>query len=455
MGSSFYTPSSKAEEQGSTFAINSTESVVEESPSLLKEESSLKGANSLRGENSLKEKWGLIPSAHLGFWEKDKSLSQHRDYLSTSLWLILDPQISDALPFYFEGFIQAQEQSKYSPQLSSFEKKLVSYSEIREWYWKKSFSTFDLRVGRQINVWGRADKTNPTDVLTVKNMQFMSTNDEEQRLGLFSTMLTYHLASSKMIALWQPEWRSPTYPFPTIAGIHIQELKPQNTAAQFGLKWDYSGEGFDGSVSYFNGFAKTPDIRLSSTAILNPSSIDVELNYAEIQMLGADFALNVGETAVRGELAYTQTEDKNGDDPWVSNPQLFAVLGADRLLFENFNLNLQVLYKYIEHFSSFDDPQLQPLIDVENRISQQQFKTQWGWSLRPSYKLWNESLEIEAGILYWERTKEKVIRPKITYSLHDQSKLIVGAEIFDGPALSLFGSFKNLSGGFAEWRYYF
>lgn len=204
-----------------------------------------------------------------------------------------------------------------------------------------------------------------------------------------------------------------------------------------------------------HGISKTPDIRLSSSQVINSDLVNIDLVYPEMQMLGGDFAMTLGHTGLRGEFAYTQSKDKTGKDPWVQNPQLFAIIGADRSLFESFNLNLQFLYKHIDHFSSFQQPQLQTLIDLENRITQQQFETQWGWSLRPSYKLWNESVELETSILYRVQTKESVIRPKITYSINDQSKLIIGGEIFDGPASSLLGSFKDLSGGFTEWRYYF
>lgn len=403
----------------------------------------------------LMEKWGLTPSLRLGLWEKDKSFSDHKNYGMGSLWLMAHPQDFEATPFHFEGFVQAQDQSKDSTRFGSFEKKPTIHTEIHEFYWQKSFSNFDFRMGRQINVWGRADKINPTDVLSVKNMKLLTTDDEEQRLGLFSTLLTYHFESSKIIALWQPEWRFPVYPMRSTQGIKIHEQRPKNTDQQFGLKWDYSGEGFDSSLSYFSGISKTPDIKMSETLASTPSNIHVDLLYHRIQMIGGDFAFNAGSTALRGEIAYTQTSDPKGDNPWIQNPQLFAVLGADRLIIENFNLNLQFLYKHIEHFSQFQDPQLQPLIDTENRISQQQFENNWGWSLRPSYKLLNESLELETSILYWEKNRESVIRPKITYSLNDHSKLMVGGEFYHGPASSLFGSFKDLSGGFMEWRYYF
>lgn len=403
----------------------------------------------------LMEKLGLTPSLRLGLWEKDKSFSDHKSYGMGSLWLMAHPQDFEAIPFHFEGFVQAQDQSKDSTGFGNIEKKSTVYVEVRELYWQKSLSNFDFRIGRQINAWGRADKINPTDLLSVKNMKLLTADDEEQRLGLFSTMLTYHLESSKIIALWQPEWRLPVYPMRATKGIQIHEQLPNNTGQQFGFKWDYSGEGFDGSFSYFNGISKTPDIKMSETLVSTPSSINVDLLYHKIQMFGGDFAFNAGSTALRGEIAYTKTQDSKGDDPWIQNPQLLAVLGADRLIIENFNLNLQFLYKHIEHFSQFQDPQLQSLIDTENRISQQQFENDWGWSLRPSYKLLNESLELETSILHWEKNRESVIRPKITYSLNDHTKLMVGGEFYHGPASSLFGSLKDLSGGFMEWRYYF
>jgi len=417
--------------------------------------SSSVGSSFADKSDSFKEKWGLTPSFHLGYWEKDKSFSNSINYPMSSFWLTLHPQDFESFPIHFEGFIQSQQESTLNRENSSFEKEQKIYSEIREWYWQKSISNFDIKIGRQINIWGRADKVNPTDVFTVKNMKVLTVEDEEQRVGLLSTMLTYHWDSSKLIALWQPEWRFPVYPMRAIPGILIHEINPPNANKQFGLKWDYSNEGFDGSLSYFKGISKTPDIGPSLEPNIIPNMINVDLAYHEIQMLGGDFAFNAENTAFRGEIAYTQTEDKKGNNPFIQNPQLFAVIGADRTIIENLNINLQILYKHIYHFSTYQDPQLQSLIDIENRISQQQFENDYGWSFRPSYKLLNETLELETSFLSWEKNKESVVRPKISYSLNDNSKLMIGGEFFHGPANSLLGSFKDISGGFMEWRYYF
>lgn len=416
--------------------------------------SSVDGSNSEKSD-SFKEKWGMTPSFRLGFWEKDKSFSNNRNYSMSSFWLTLHPQEFESIPIHFEGFIQSQQESKINLTNSSFKKEQNIYSEIREWYWQKSISNLDFKIGRQIIVWGRADKINPTDVFTMKNMKVLTSDDEEQRLGLLSAMLTYHWESSKLVALWQPEWRFPAYPMRPVPGIQIHEKSPHNANTQFGLKWDYSGEGFDGSLNYFKGISKTPDIGLSLEPSLLPNTINLDLAYHEMQMMGGDFAFNANNTAFRGEIAYTQNGDKKGDNPFIQNPQLFVVVGADRTIIENLNINMQFLYKHIYHFTEYQDPQLQALIDIENRISQQQFENDYGWSFRPSYQLLNETLELETSFLYWEKNKESVVRPKITYSLNDNAKLMIGGEFFHGPANSLLGSFRDISGGFMEWRYYF
>src|SRR5690606_9591413 len=53
------------------------------------------------------------------------------------------------------------------------------------------------------------------------------------------------------------------------------------------------------------------------------------LRYDRVHVVGTDFSGTLGPVVVRGEAAYTFTEDPNGQDPAIGNPSLQAVLGAE------------------------------------------------------------------------------------------------------------------------------
>jgi hypothetical protein len=56
----------------------------------------------------------------------------------------------------------------------------------------------------------------------------------------------------------------------------------------------------------------TPDLKVLSSGA---AGILLELNFQKIDVLGADFATNLGSFGVRGEASYTRTQDRQGADP--------------------------------------------------------------------------------------------------------------------------------------------
>jgi hypothetical protein len=87
-----------------------------------------------------------------------------------------------------------------------------------------------------------------------------------------------------------------------------------------------------------------------------------------------------------------------------------------------------------------------------NLNSNQLKKDMHGLTIRPQYKLFNDTLEIEIAGLFWFETNDSVIKPKITYSLTDSMKTIVGAEIYNGKNDSFLGRLKDTNDIFAEFR---
>ncbi|MBY0383575.1 hypothetical protein K2X05_00315, partial [bacterium] len=346
---------------------------------------------------------------------------------------------------FMDGFVQGQNLSREE----------YSRLDLREFYVEKSLGNFDFKVGRAITVWGRADKANPTDVLTVRNFKLLMTDDEDQRTGVFQLQTSYNWQGYRFSALWIPEWRSPTYPIPPLSGIRIEDTTPQNRKEQIALKIDHTGGSVDGSLSYFKGNNKLPDLRFVRA---DASGVLIAFDYGDIEMYGADFATNIGEYGIRGEVAYTKTEDKDGNNPFLQNSQIYAVLGADRTVVENFNINIQYLFKHVMYYQSLSSLSLGPLqnLALQAAINSNQIaENQSGFSIRPSYKMYNDTLEFEVALVSWLEGWNSIVRPKITYAFSDSLKGIIGGEFYSGPDNTLFGRLQPTSSGFAELRWYF
>jgi hypothetical protein len=388
---------------------------------------------------------GINGSIRTAYWNRDKSYTSERDYAVGSAWLTMRPQEIFGLKFYADGFVQGQNLARDD----------YSRLDLRELYVEKSWGDFDFKVGRAITVWGRADKVNPTDVLSVRNYQLLMTDDEDQRTGVFQLQATYNFQGYRLSGLWIPEWRSPVYPIPPVTGVRIIDQTPEERDRQLAFKLDHSGDDFDWSMSFFKGNNKLPDLRFVA---FDAGGVLIAFDYGEIEMYGADFATNYGDYGFRGELAYTKTADNGGDDPFVQNSQIYAVLGVDRTVVENFNINVQYLFKHVVDYQSSDSLSLGPLqlLAEQGAINANQIaQNQSGLSIRPSYKMYNDTLEMEIALVSWFEGWNSLVRPKITYAFSDSFKGIIGGEFYSGPDDTLFGRLQPTSTGFAELRWYF
>ena len=381
-------------------------------------------------------------SLRLAGWTRDRSYSADRGFLPASFCLNFKPEEYLGFQTFFDGYLASNDLIRSSP---------VGI-EARELYIERKFGDFDLRVGRQVTVWGRADKVNPTDSLSTRNYKLLQTDDEDQRLGVFATQLTYNIQTVRLIAVYQPEWRAPIYPIPPLPGISVANLDPSGAERQFAFKLDQTGGTVDWSLSYFNGLSKVPDLKLVSAGA---GGINVGLQYSRVDVLGGDFALNLGKFGIRAESAFTRTANSDGQDPLARNSEIFSTLGADYSVTENFNVNGQLLYRHVFNFqdpSAIGDPNTRALAIQESLISNQLGSDRLGLTLRPSFKAFNDTFLAEVALVNWFTEIGGLARPKITYAFTDSIKGIVGAEIYYGDSGSFFGRLASLTTVFAEVR---
>jgi len=382
----------------------------------------------------------LSGTARMSYFGKDKSFSDRTGYGVGSLWVTANPKDIWGISTYFDARVQGQDLSRNAN---------LNW-ELREGYAQTGFDNIDIRAGRQITVWGRADKLNPTDVWSVKDLTLLAPNDEDQRLGVTSTQGTWTSGTFHIIGIWQPEWRFPKYPIPPIPGISLRNLRPQDPAQQAGLKLDHSGEGVDWSVSYSHSIDHVPDLEVLSSG---PGRAELGLHYQPIDTFGGDFAVPVGQYGLRGEVAYEETNNSGGSDPLTKKSNVYGVFGGERTFGGELTINVQYVFRWTPDFrspASFSDPNQQLLASEVNIISNQLNTFMQGASLRVNYKAWNETLESELALATWTTKNDWALRPKVSYAFTDRIKGIVGGEIYAGPQDSLFGQLRHTSTVFTE-----
>jgi hypothetical protein len=326
-----------------------------------------------------------------------------------------------------------------------------------EHWWREAYAEYaegdlDVRLGRQLVIWGRADKFNPTDVVTPSDFGFLTTDDQGQRFGVIAATARYALTDElNLIGVFSPAFRSSILPRGIVpGGIDVPSGRNPDVdvqSPQFGIKLDRTGAGFDASLSYYHGLATSPGLTFSADRGLN-------LVNPRIDMVGADFAFTRGQWGFRGEAAYTAID--NGAFPGNTGPHstFFSVLGVERELDEHNLLLFQYLHRNVFGHVAVEDiaPPLQPLARVNQVIYGQFDRVQDGVALSLNSHWLDDTLRTELAAAVWFNRGDFVLRPKVSYSISDDWRIAGVVEFFGGPGDSQFGALRRNNRLFVELR---
>jgi hypothetical protein len=387
--------------------------------------------------------FGLSGSLRGGYWSGSRSLDEREDLGTAALWLKAMPKLRENASLLLEGWVANKNYSgDKSPAL------------LREAHLDLTLGPADIRLGKQLIIWGRADRLNPTDNLTPRNYTALMPEDDDQRFGTIAAQLSYHFDSIWLTGIWLPKFTPSTVPIHKAPGLGFTEQIP-DSSRQWAVKLEQTSRAVDWSVSYFDGFDLIPDLGVGT---VGPAQVNVLLRHFRTRVIGADAATALGHFGVHAEAAYTFTENPQGLDPLIPRPFFYAVLGIDRTFFEYLNVNVQYYQRRIDHFSdpnAISDPLLRA-VAVQNAIWHNQLDaSQHGVTVRISDKWFHEMLEAELAAIYDFTRRDYAVRPKIIYALSDHWKATLGADLFRGQAQSYYGNLRDNSLWFVELRYVF
>jgi hypothetical protein len=347
--------------------------------------------------------------------------------------------------------------------------------DVREAYINVYSGPFDIRFGRQIIVWGRADTINPTNNLTPYDQRVLSPDEDDRRLANFGMRSYYNAAPFRLEGVWMPTYAESHFPEFTLPPlIHLEESHYPGTNLSGGLgavRLHYEAPAVDASVSYLYGYATYPGIELREVDLSSSPPIGVGFTAYRHSVVGCDFSTTLEDGyGLRGEMAYRRPVHYK-DREEIPMPELFYVVGVDSE-FQRGEVSVIVQYigRYVFEWQEIIDrdlssggippgvppEQLQQLIldevELKNRMIQgQQDRVSHAGFIRAEWKLLQETLSLELVNLYNFTTHEAFFRPKVTYDIADALSLAVGGDIYQGPNNTLFGTIdKTVNAGFVE-----
>jgi len=398
------------------------------------------------------ERLGVTGAVRAGYWSSNRNLDAERHLGAGMLWLKTSRRLSDRVSFLAEGWTSLRGPLEGGD----------TTGELREAYVDLRLGRLDVRAGRQIIAWGRADGVNPTDNLSGQNLTLLVPDDVDRRLGTMAVRASYYLGDLSVTGVWLPEFRGHEFalpaPPPGVTFLRGAQRWPGN---QWALRLEQTGRAVDWSVSYFRGRDTSPDL---SAALGAEGAPAIRLSHHRVRVLGGDIAANLGRFGLRAEGAYVRTDDAGGADPFTKNPFVFVVAGADRTFGGLLNVNVQYLFRYV-----MDDPEagLTPrtfegtasfasaVATQQAILNSQARRVQHGASFRLGYKWLHDTLEAEIAAAAYATPSGAALRPKLAYALTDHWKVLVGAEILRGETASLFGLLRQNSTVYSELRWSF
>lgn len=354
---------------------------------------------------------------------------------------------------------------RYGQQLDEFK----LWVDPREAYASAYLGPVELRLGKQVVVWGRADGFNPTSNIAPLDFRIRSPVEDDRRIGTVGARGFLTFNPVKLEAVWMPLYEPTMYPTFDIDDTVTSFVDPdypnldfRNSLVAARLHLELSA--FEASVSYLNGFAPLPGIALESFQVGSESVGAPERGYIHLQrrayrqqVIGADFATTVSDWfGLRGEAAY-RIPFKHEERYWAAKPDIQWVLGIDRE-FGPVSIIAQYLGKYTfdwewprrpdgrgadgilalnpnnpSDVQMAENAILNTLFNTNQSLFNQLHTWQTLASLRVEWKTLHETLSISALGLYNFSTSEWFVSPKIGYQITDGLNVYLGAEIYNGP----------------------
>lgn len=330
---------------------------------------------------------------------------------------------------------------------------------LREAYLDLYFNNFDLRVGKQQIIYGKAEGVFITDVVSPKDIrEFLLPEFDEIRMGVTSAKLNFYKGNNTFELVWVPIfsptqlpeegsiWR-PAMPFPVtpVFDMSTKEVKPQVENSELFFRYSAMTPGID--FEFVGGYFFDDDPVMHMTRQIDPETMQLtgliaRPEHHRLAMGGGSFSTQIGPFLLRGEAGYYngkyfQTSSPSVADGTIEKNYLHYMAGLDYNL-AGVILTAQFIQEYI--------------LDYEDGIMNEEFENTMTFLAKKDF--FREKLWIELFSYVGLNRGDALIRPKATYSFADGFDIQLGANIFTGTE-GRFGQFNANDMIYAKLKYSF
>jgi len=336
---------------------------------------------------------------------------------------------------------------------------------MREIYLDLYFNSFDLRVGKQQIVWGKADGVFITDIVSPLNLtEFLLPDFDEIRVGVYAAKFDFYLGNSSTIeAIWKPIYagnefpgpgsiwyKPPEFPASPTFDHSKEKINPSLENSEAYLKYSFTSSAIDFDLMGAYTWDQTPSMFVEKqfgmdTVTHKPilTGLLITPEHHRLYVAGGSFTSTIKSFVIRGEAAYYdgkyfQTTDPVAEGALVQKNYLHYVVGLDYGV-GNLKLSTQFIQKYI--------------MDYDDKINDEEFNNTMTFLAR--YDAMRETLHLELFSYVGLNYGDALIRPKVTYDFSDAFSILLGANVFVGDEQGMFGRYHDNSMIYTKLKYSF
>lgn len=305
------------------------------------------------------------------------------------------------------------------------------------------FGNLDLKIGRQIVVWGKSDNIRVTDVLNpMDNREPGVTDIEDLRLPAAMTRIDYYTERWNLTGLVIHEAEFNKSPVPGndfyTAAAALPEDQPCSdfSNTQFGLSWQGFFTGWDLSFYW-------ADVYSHDTYLSRDMSYP-KLSYSRLKMYGGAVAVALGNYLLKMETAYFTGLEFHGTED--EKERLDVMAGLEYQGITDTTLTLELVNRHIFDFE--DRMEREP-----DRAKEDRFETVF----RYSGDFMHETLNITGLFILYGEFGEEGTMSRVTgeYDINDAFSIKLGVIFYESGELKRFDGIGGNDRLFAEFKYSF
>lgn len=333
---------------------------------------------------------------------------------------------------------------------------------LRELYLDLYFKNFDLRIGQQQVVWGKADGVFITDVVSPLNLtEFLLPDFDEIRTGVMATKFDYYIGNSTFEVIWLPNFSPTVMPAsnsiwsvnrdflaPPTFDWSKAVVKPSLENSEVFVKYSALTSKIDFELMGGYTWDDNPTMHVDKQIDMSSGSpvltgLNITPEHHRLYLGGGSFSTEIFGVVLRGEAAYYngkyfQTQDPVALDALVQKDYLHYLVGMD------FSI------KDVKFSAQFIQ---ETVLDYDENMINEEIQNTMTFLAR--YDMFRETLHFDVFAYIGLTNEDALIRPKITYDFDDSFSILLGSNIFIGDEKGRFGQYKDNSMIYMKLKYNF